>query len=311
MLAQVVLMLAILLVFVGMIMVLLDAFNESFIWGLLVLLFPPVFLPIYSFVKWNKSQARNGFAMTLVGLVMAGVGIYGGGLQGLPFMKDQEIVGKLPTAVPKDEPLPNEEEAAKVKLEDEDDESYDPILSSDKDRFTSKDIEPLAPQEDKTVKVVGKVKPTKINIPIESIGSAMGADIEITLKDGTKHVGTVVRSTEESVSIEQQASGGMVSFEYELDKIQSVLRISKPKKVVTPPVVEIKETVTPPVTEPIETMVAPQNTPAVTPDSAPKVVPETTPEAIPELNEEEVVAPAASQPNDEVVPPVMESEKSN
>jgi len=299
MLAQVVLMLAILLVFVGMIMVLLDAFNESFIWGLLVLLFPPVFLPIYSFVKWNKSQARNGFAMTLVGLVMAGVGIYGGGLQGLPFMKDQEIVEKLPTAVPKDEPLPNEEEAAKVQLEDEDDESYDPILSTDKDRFTSKDIEPLAPQEDKTVKSVGKARPTKVNVPLENIGSAMGADIEITLKDGAKHVGTLVRSTEESVSIEQQASGGMVSFEYALDKIQSVLRISKPKKIVTPPVVEIKETVTPPVTEPIETMVAPENSPAV------------TPEVMPELNEEEVMAPAATESNDKVASPVMESEKSN
>jgi len=78
MLAQVVLILALLLMLVGMIMVLLDAFKESFLWGLMVLLIPPLFVPIYSFVKWSRSQARNGFAMTLVGLVMAGVGAYGG-----------------------------------------------------------------------------------------------------------------------------------------------------------------------------------------------------------------------------------------
>ncbi len=238
MLAQIILILALLLVLVGMIMVLLDAFNESFLWGILVLILPPLFVPIYSFVKWNKSQARNGFAMALVGLVMVGVGVYGGGLSGLPGISDHELVSSLPTAEPKDEPLPNEEEAAKVQLEGEDEENYDPVLSTDKDRFTAKDIEPLAPKEDKTVKNIGKAKPRAVSIPIENISSSMGANIEITLSDGIKHVGTLVRATEDSISIEQQAGGGTVSYEYTLDNIQSVVRLSKQQKIVTPPVVE-------------------------------------------------------------------------
>ncbi|MDH3607691.1 MAG: hypothetical protein OEQ24_00430 [Gammaproteobacteria bacterium] len=236
MLAQVVLILALLLILVGMIMVLLDAFNESFFWGLMVLLAPPVFVPIYSFVKWNKSQARNGFAMALVGLVMAGVGAYGGGLRGIPFLNDNEIVSNLPTATPKDEPLPNEDEAAKVKLEDED--AYDPVLSTDKDRYSADEIEPLAPGEDKTVKNFGKGKLRAVNIPLENISASMGANIEITLSDGEKFSGTLVRATEDSISIEQQTSGGTVSFEYTLDKVKSVKRFTKPSNTTTPPVVE-------------------------------------------------------------------------
>lgn len=236
MLAQVVLILALLLILVGMIMVLLDAFNESFFWGLMVLLVPPVFVPIYSFVKWNKSQARNGFAMALVGLVTAGVGAYGGGLRGLPLISDHELVSNLPTATPKDEPLPNEEEAAKVELDDED--VYDPVLSTDKDRFSADEIEPLAPEEDKTVKNFGKGKSRAVNIPLENISASMGANIEITLNDGAKHSGTLVRATEDSISIEQQTSGGTVSFEYILDKVRSVKRFTKPSNITTPPVVE-------------------------------------------------------------------------
>ena len=236
MLAQVVLILALLLILVGMIMVLLDAFSESFFWGLLVLLVPPIFVPIYSFVKWRKSQARNGFAMTLVGLVMAGVGAYGGGLQGIPLLDEYEVVSNLPTAGPNEEPLPNEEAAAKVELEDKD--SYDPMLSTDKDRFSASEIEPLAPNEDKTVKNVGKSKVRAVNVPIENVSASMGANIEITLNDGEKHTGILVNSTEDSISIEQQAGGGTVSYEYTLDKITSIVRLTRPSATTALPVVE-------------------------------------------------------------------------
>lgn len=240
MLAQAVLILALLLILVGMIMVLLDAFNESFLWGLLVLLVPPIFVPIYSFVKWNKSKARNGFAMALVGLVMAAIGVYGGGLQAIPFLGEHELASNIPTATPKDDKLSNEEEAAKVELEDED--SYDPMLSTDKDRFSSKEIEPLAPKEDKSVKNYGNAKARVVTVPLEEIGSSMGAIIEITMSDGAKHSGTLVNTTEDSISIEQQAGGGTIAFEYSLDKIQSVVRLSVPRKTITaPPVVESSE----------------------------------------------------------------------
>lgn len=235
MLAQVVLILALLLIFVGMIMVMLDAFNESFLWGLLVLLVPPIFVPIYSFVKWNKSQARNGFAMVLIGLVMAAVGVYGGGLHGLPLLGDSEMVSHIPTATPEDDTLSNEEEASQVELEDG--ESYDPILSTDKDRFSSKDIEPLAPKEDKSVKNFGAEKAHAVNVPLEEISSSMGANVEITLKDGAKHSGTLVHTTEDSISLEQQTGGGTISFEYGLDKIESVTRYSRPNNSTVPPVV--------------------------------------------------------------------------
>ncbi|MEM7401986.1 MAG: hypothetical protein AAF304_08570 [Pseudomonadota bacterium] len=228
MLAQVILILALLLLLVGMIMVLLDAFQESFLWGLLVMIVPPLFVPVYSFAKWARSQARNGFALSLIGLVMAGVGIYGGALQGLPILGDHEIVSNIPTAVPDNEPLPNEEEAAKVELDDGD--AYDPMLSTDKDRFTSSEIEPLAPEEDKTVKNFAKNKPRAIKVPLENVSSSIGAVVEITFKDGNQDSGTLVATSEDSLTIEQAAGGGTVSYEYAFEKIQSVVRYTRPKK---------------------------------------------------------------------------------
>ena len=228
MLAQVILILALLLLLVGMIMVLLDAFQESFLWGLLVMVIPPLFIPIYSFAKWTRSQARKGFALSLVGLVMAGVGIYGGALHGLPVLGDHEIVSNIPTAVPKDEPLPNEEEAAKVELEDG--EAYDPMLSTDKDRFSASEIEPLAPEEDKTVKNFAKNKPRAVKVPLESASSSIGAVVDITFKDGNQYSGTLIKTTEDSLTIEQTAGGGTVSYEYPFEKIQSVVRYTRPKK---------------------------------------------------------------------------------
>lgn len=219
-----------------MIKVLLDAFNESLFWGLLVLIVPPIFVPIYSFVKWRKSQARNGFAMTLVGLVMLGVGAYGGALQGIPFLNDFEMVSNLPTAGPNDGPLSNEEEAAQVDLEDKD--AYDPMLSTDKDRYSASEIEPLAPEEDKTVKNFGNKKVREVNVPLENIGASVGANIEITFKDGVKNVGKLVKTTEDSISIEQQAGSGMVSYEYMLEKIESVVRFTRPTTTTTPPETE-------------------------------------------------------------------------
>jgi hypothetical protein len=239
MLAQIVLILALLLILVGMIMVLLDASSESFIWVIFVLLLPLIFVPIYSFVKWKKSQARNGFAMALVGLAMAYVGVYGGGLNNIPGISDNEIVSNIPTAKSKNKPLSNERAAANVKLEDE--QAYDPMLSTDKDRFSPKEIVPLAPEEDKTVKSFGKDKSHAINVPLDNLSYSLGANIEITLSDGTKHAGTLVRTTEDSIFIEQQVSGGTVSYEYTLEKIQSVVRRTKPTKTINPPVVESGE----------------------------------------------------------------------
>ena len=163
----------------------------------------------------------------LIGLVLGLISIYGGGLKGLPLFGDHEIVKNIPTASPSDEPLPNEEEAAQVELEDG--ENYDPMLSTDKDRYTSSEIEPLAPEEDKTVKYNPSQKLRAINIPLENVAGSMGAVVEVTLIDGSQYLGTLVNASEDSLSIEQITGGGTVSYEYTFDKIKSVVRHTKPK----------------------------------------------------------------------------------
>ncbi len=241
MLAQTVLILALLLILVGMIMVLLDAFSESFIWGLLVLLLVPIFGPIYSFVKWHKDQARNGFAMSLVGVVLVVAGIYGGGVHSIPGLGNQEIVKNLPSALPPAEPLSNEEAAAKIEIDDEGE--YDPVLSTNKDRYSTKEIEPLAPKEDKTVKHTDRTKVRKIPLSIEDVDLSIGSYVEVVFVDGTTKRGRLIASAEDSISLEEPISGGMVSFEHKFEKIKSIVLLIDPSAAPPPPVVKKQDPV--------------------------------------------------------------------
>ena len=241
MLAQIVVILALLLILVGLIMVLLDAFSESIFWGLLIL-FIPILGPVYCFIKWNKDQARNGFAMSLVGVVMALAGIYGGGAKDLPIIGEQEIVQNLPSALPEDAPLPNEEEAAKIVIEGEEESEYDPILSTDKDKFSPSDLNPLAPKEDETVNSPTRSKTYKRALDLANLDSSINQDIEVVFLDGTTKKGKLISVSDYSLSLEEQVSGGMISFEHNFENIQSTFLLVDPSKPPPPPVVE-KETV--------------------------------------------------------------------
>jgi len=235
MLAQIVLILALLLILAGMIMVLLDAFSEGFLWGLLVLLVP-LFAPAYSFIKWKKDQARNGFALSLVGIAMAIVGLYGGGVQSIPVLSDYEIVKKLPTSLPSEEPLPNEKLAAEVKLDEESD--YDPLLSDNKDKYSAKEIGALPPKEDHSVKSTGRAKVRKFPLAIEDLELAVDTIIEVIFVDGEVKRGKLIAYTEESLSLEEQISGGFVSFEHNFEKIRSTVLLVDPDAAPPPPLVE-------------------------------------------------------------------------
>lgn len=269
MLAQIVLILALLLILVGMIMVLLDAFSESFIWGLLVLLLVPIFGPIYSFVKWHKDQARNGFAMSLVGVVLVVAGIYGGGVHSIPGLGNQEIVKNLPSALPPAEPLSNEEAAAKIEIED--DGEYDPILSTNKDRYSTKEIEPLAPKEDKTVKHAVRTKVRKIPLSIEDVDLSIGSYVEVVFVDGATKRGRLIASAEDSISLEEQKSGGMVSFEHKFEKIKSIVLLIDPSAAPPPPVVKKQDPVSKPGAS-VETTVSKE---LVTPEHETSITPPT------------------------------------
>lgn len=240
MLAQIVLILAALLILSGLIMVLLDAFSEGVFWGLLILLVPP-FAPVYCFIKWRKDQARNGFAMTLVGVTMVGVGLYGGGIHSIPGISDQVIVKKFPTALPDNEPLPNEELAAKIDLGGEGE--YDPILNDDKAKFSANEIAALPPKEDKSVRGTGRAKIRRSPLVAEDLDSVVGSIIEVTFINSQVKRGKLIAYTDESLSLEEQIGGGYVSFEHNFKKISSMVLLVDPDAASPPPVVKKKDNI--------------------------------------------------------------------
>ncbi len=259
MIAQILLVLALILIILGLVMILLDAFSESAFWGILVLLLAPIFGPIFAFTHWYKSRARNGFALSFFGLVLLAAGIYGGGINSIPGLADQEVVKNLPSANPPDEPLPNEEAAASITLEEEEEGEYDPILSTDKERFSADEIEPLAPAEDKTTSGTARAKIRKVLLEGEEIYSSIGRNVEVTFKDGTTKSGKLIANAEDSISIEEFVGGGSVSFEHKLDKVQSISLLVDPAAAPAPPTVKKKEVIEEVVPEAVQVPVTGQS----------------------------------------------------
>jgi len=241
MIAQVLLAFALVLIVIGSIMILLDAFSESVVWGILVLLLAPIFGPFFAFVHWYKARARNGFALSFFGMVLLVVGIYGGGINAIPGLADQEVVKNLPIATPSNEPLSNEEAAASIELDEEEDGEYDPILSSDKERFSVDEIEPLAPAGDKTLRGNARAKVKKVLLQGDDIYSSVGRNVKVTFTDGSSKSGKLIANAEDSISLEQHVGGGSVSFEHKLNTVRSISLLVDPSAAPLPPTVKKKE----------------------------------------------------------------------
>lgn len=241
MIAQILLALALILILVGSVMILLDAFSESAFWGILVLLVAPIFGPFFAFVHWYKSRARNGFALSFFGMVLLAAGVYGGGIRSIPVLADQEIVKNLPSALPSDEPLPNDEAAANIKIDAAVEGEYDPILSTDKERFSANEIDPLAPQQDKTLRGNARPKVRKVPLHGDDIYASIGRNIEVTFTDGSRKSGKLIANAEDSISLEQHVGGGSISFEHKLDKVRSISLLVDPGAAPPAPTVKKKE----------------------------------------------------------------------
>ena len=87
---------------------------------------------------------------------------------------------------------------------------------------------------DKTIKNISSQKPRAVPIPLESVANSIGAVVEVKFKDGNQYSGKLIGASEDSFTIEQAASGGIVSYEYTFDKIDSVVRYTKPKPIPKP-----------------------------------------------------------------------------
>jgi hypothetical protein len=239
-----ILLVGLVLLCAGVVMVLSAAFRFRVAWGVAILLMPLIY-PLYAVLHWSESRPRNGFLLSIVGLLVASVALYGGAgrdvlalVSGVPSeqvqSKVQELVEKVPTAAPPDEPLPNEAKAAKVSGSQAG--TYDPILGDDE--FAFQKIEPLPPREDKRVQVTAPAVRYEFQQVVPALASHFhGTRARLTTKAGELKEGVLRGSHVDSVVMEIPFQGGVAAFEFPFSDIDrlSVYEARGAVAALTPP----------------------------------------------------------------------------
>jgi hypothetical protein len=214
-----------------MVMVLSSAFrSQQRAWGVGIIVLPLIY-PLYAILYWAESRIRNGFLVSIVGSLLVAAAIYAGAANDLttlsghvPNKKFQtqvnELVTKLPTAGPPAKPLPNDKEASKISFAEG--ENYDPLHSGDE--FANVDIEPLLPEADEKLKVMGVVNlPVDYReIVVDELTLHYNKLLKLTTKQGQVIEGMLVDSNQSSLSLEMPYEKGLVAFQYNFDNIEKL-----------------------------------------------------------------------------------------
>jgi hypothetical protein len=183
---------------------------------------------------WGQAVVRNGFLLSVIGVLLGGVGYYGGGERELlahleeagvepsqielPVELQVELPVEVPIKVdiqrPHEVEVPNqaEAEAAGVDLNRS-------VL--DEPPIGTREVEALPPRDSINVmarQVEYRFEPTCPALLPEDIGRR----VRVLLREGGVREGTLVAASEIAMSVQQKMSGGDVAFEYPYDQIQSL-----------------------------------------------------------------------------------------
>ena len=230
---------------IGFIMIVIQAFKQSAMWGIAVLLIPFVG---FVFVARYWTEGRNGFLISVVGLLVAGVAIYGGGEKEIQAEKhlgkvDQvldkagvdvskipvpekatekvtETVGELLDKRPGSFEVPNQAEAEAAGIDTEKD-IY--AIEAEEEELEVK-IQPLSPDPQVAAPDAG-LKTVKMSLqPVsrQRLPDYIGHDLRVYLAGGEIKEGVLeaISTTGDSLSLRQSVSAGEITYEYPFSKIE-------------------------------------------------------------------------------------------
>ena len=219
-----------LLVF-GLYFILSSAFKSQPSWGWGII-FLPVIYPLYSFLHWTESKVRNGFLVSVIGVLLVATSLYGGALneiqkvsQRVPDAQLQhqlhELSAKIPQAGPSEKPLPNEAQANSIIFPEGED--YDPIYGDEHLAYSSTEL--LSPVEDKRVSDPNAHVPSYgyRQIEFRELNTYHGRPMKVTTKQGDTKEGRLIDSNDASLSLEVSYKNGIAAFEYEFENIADVM----------------------------------------------------------------------------------------
>lgn len=226
---------------IGLLILLIQAFKQSALWGLAVLLIPFAGI-VFAIRFWE--QARNGFLVFIVGLLITGVAFYGGGEKEIQAEKHLETVDKALDKAGVDVskiPVP---EVATEKVTEILEKRPGNIevpnqalaeaqgIDTEKDIYTQEaeeeeagiTIEPLSPEPQVPSPETG-LKTVKMSLqPVarKRLPDYIGYDMRVHLAGGEVEEGVLdsLSTTGDSVNLRQRVSAGEITYEYPFSKIE-------------------------------------------------------------------------------------------
>lgn len=224
---MVILLAAGLVVWLGAVLwIVVAAFGTSLLWGLLLVLLTPLYV-IYALLEWSRPGVRYAFLVSLVGLLLAAAGWYGGAgrvvlaqldrLEGAvdPSLRSQveAVAERLPTAAPPDEPLPNESSVP----EDPEILAVDPL----KEAYQIPPADPLPPDPHSEVEPPRGAPLAWRRVNPALLSGHLGRRVRLELRDGRQVEGLLMPGADESIMVEVQQGTGRIGYEYLLNQIAS------------------------------------------------------------------------------------------
>lgn len=239
------------LLVIGSLMIIVEAFKLSFWWGLGVLLIPFVAL---IFVVLNWQSGRNGALVFILGALLSGVAFYGGADRALQLEQqldkanvDVERIPVNPKVVellekrPGHVEVPNQAEAEALGIDTKKD-----IYDIEAEHAETPLVIPMLEQAEQAKPVEQPAVPMAYQpVSRKHLADYLGATVRVHTIDKGTHEGelTEVDTKNESLFLLQKVDTGEVSYEYPFDKIEWLEVYAEAGKVPAPeedvPTVEI------------------------------------------------------------------------
>lgn len=205
----------VLVAIVGLAMVLAGALRRRQLSGLAMTVLPLMY-PFYVLFNWSNARVRNGFLVSVAGVLLVTGTMYGGVARDLPFTEVQEIADQLPSALPPTEPLANAAVADAIALPEG--SKFDPLAD---ERFMQP-ASPLSPQSDRPVPVEPTHEYAYYELRREHVRHYEGKVLKIVTREGKIEEGVLTGSGAVSLFLEISLPGGSAAFEHRFRDLVAV-----------------------------------------------------------------------------------------
>ncbi|OOG27839.1 hypothetical protein B1C78_02720 [Thioalkalivibrio denitrificans] len=205
-------------VLLGYLLVVRAGFRREFLWGIINLV--PVVSLAFVLLYWR--EARFGFALSILGLLVVAGALYGGAdarVEREMARLGHPVEIPMPVQRPWDVQVPNEELVRRME-----EELGEPLTMVEEHPYTPAQIRPLPP--------AGSIRPQERAAPVErewreavreELPQLVGERMRLVIAaGGAEREGTLAGVTRLGVFLQQVTRQGTVSFEYRLRDVESM-----------------------------------------------------------------------------------------